>query len=524
MIPLHTEIIYLLIGIPSLIFYGIIIFSLLKRSGPGFAFYRIFTFICIMDWLCYIINTVTYRLAMCPEFSFLYVNFTPSMATKMLYFLLFFCAYCQLFGQSLISLNRFTAMACPAKHQKFWQTYYLRAIGIVTFFAVACSWQNLFSNAHFMRHQMEETDRFFFTFKFDEMNIFLIANPLQFNSMMFACVGILNSIFQLTLHSATIVLLVQQRRRLQHSVVEPLPKHELNLLVLSVAMFLIGLTAAAYQTGVTILLYTDSNSIVGYLDYYLLIADLVNLSPPYLLFLVSDTARTTFIGFLRRVVLVRGHRVGPTTYQRYTLVNSQSHMEETISNDVKSHIIALVKSRENLWKVKTRSYKIDNKKAEDYQEVADEVNKLHGLSITGDQVRGVFKNLRDTYSRRIRNAKKDMKTTGSGAEITKTSKAKAQKEEAFPFLQEMEFLNENANDLDTPRRILGGESQDLHVAVAQSPPENTISSTMDIESNELHPEHEEVGHQARKRRKQLTHVEGELAQAVDDYMVTENGL
>ncbi|KAK0400065.1 hypothetical protein QR680_003338 [Steinernema hermaphroditum] len=192
----------------------------------------------------------------------------------------------------------------------------------------------------------------------------------------------------------------------------------------------------------------------------------------------------------------------------YTLVNSQSHMEETISNDVKSHIIALVKSRENLWKVKTRSYKIDNKKAEDYQEVADEVNKLHGLSITGDQVRGVFKNLRDTYSRRIRNAKKDMKTTGSGAENRKTSKAEAQKEEAFPFLQEMEFLNENTNELDTPRRILGGESQDLHVAVAQSPPENTISSTMDIESEERHPEHEEVGHQARKRRKQLTHVEG----------------
>ncbi|KAK0401370.1 hypothetical protein QR680_015745 [Steinernema hermaphroditum] len=94
-------------------------------------------------------------------------------------------------------------------------------------------------------------------------------------------------------------------------------------------------------------------------------------------------------------------------------------MEETINIDVKSHIIALVKRRENLWKVKTRGYKIDNK-------------KLHGLSIIGGQARGVFKNLRDTYSRRIRNAKKDMKTTGSGAETTKTSKAKAQKEEAFP--------------------------------------------------------------------------------------------
>ncbi|KAK0423447.1 hypothetical protein QR680_008152 [Steinernema hermaphroditum] len=107
-------------------------------------------------------------------------------------------------------------------------------------------------------------------------------------------------------------------------------------------------------------------------------------------------------------------------------------MEETINNDVKSHIIALVKSRENLWKVKTRGYKIDNKKVEDYQEIADEINKLHGLSITGGQARGVFKNLRDTYSRRIRNAKKDMKTTGSGDETTKTGKAKAQKEEAFP--------------------------------------------------------------------------------------------
>ncbi|KAK0416775.1 hypothetical protein QR680_012678 [Steinernema hermaphroditum] len=122
----------------------------------------------------------------------------------------------------------------------------------------------------------------------------------------------------------------------------------------------------------------------------------------------------------------------PLATEGYTLVNSEPHMEETINNDVKSRIIALVKSRENLWKVKTRGYKIDNKKVEDYQEIADEINKLHGLSITGGQARGVFKNLRDTYSRRIRNAKKDMKTTGSGDETTKTGKAKAQKEEAFP--------------------------------------------------------------------------------------------
>ncbi|KAK0416776.1 hypothetical protein QR680_012678 [Steinernema hermaphroditum] len=82
-------------------------------------------------------------------------------------------------------------------------------------------------------------------------------------------------------------------------------------------------------------------------------------------------------------------RIGSCPDQRralkigYTLVNSEPHMEETINNDVKSRIIALVKSRENLWKVKTRGYKIDNKKVEDYQEIADEINKLHGLSITG---------------------------------------------------------------------------------------------------------------------------------------------
>ncbi|KAK0423018.1 hypothetical protein QR680_007927 [Steinernema hermaphroditum] len=300
MIALHTEIVYLLIGIPTLIFYAAIMLTLLKKSNKevfGFAFYRIFAVICVLDCLMYIMNTITFRLPMCPQLSFLYVHIKPSAFTTALYFGLFFFSSAQLFTGSLICLNRFSAVAFPAKHKTFWRKHYHHCIGVTLFLGFACSWQTLLSNAQFMKHSIDGTNDFFFTFMFDDMSILFVGKAMQFNSILVAALNIFISVFQLGMNSATIGLLIHQRKSTNTSANRPKP--ELNLLFLSIAMFLVVLTNGLYQVVVTVLLYMESDYIVPFLDYYLLVADFNNLAPPYLLFIVSGTARKTFFESMR---------------------------------------------------------------------------------------------------------------------------------------------------------------------------------------------------------------------------------
>ncbi|KAK0422995.1 hypothetical protein QR680_007914 [Steinernema hermaphroditum] len=302
MIPLHLEIVYMLIGIPSLIFYTIVIASLLKKSNKehfGLAFYRIFAAICVFDCLRYIVDTVTYRLCMCPEFRFIYEKIQPSAFTTSLYFTSYFFGFCQIFGQTLITVNRFSAVVFPLKHRKFWSKYYRHSIFLTVLLGFAFSWHILFSNGRFNRHDIEGTDQFFFTFMFDEMNIWIIGKPMEFNSILSALVNLSNSSIQFSLHTATIIILIRQRKGIQDTSAGPRPKVELNLFVLSLAMFVIGLSNGLYQVVVTVLLYMDSPFIVPFLDYYFLAADLTSLSPPYLLMLVSSVARSTFIETVR---------------------------------------------------------------------------------------------------------------------------------------------------------------------------------------------------------------------------------
>ncbi|KAK0422994.1 hypothetical protein QR680_007913 [Steinernema hermaphroditum] len=297
MIPLHVEIIYLLVGIPSFVFYVAVIATLLRGSNKdvfGFAFYRIFAVTGIMDCFNYVINTITYRFPMCPTFSLLYVNFKRSFVTTFFYFALFFCGYFQIHGHTLMALNRLSTVACPSKHKTFWTSYYVHCIAVVTFLAFAGSWQNLFSNAEFARHEVNGTEEIFFTFKFDEDNV-IIGKPTQFNSIMNAATYIFVSLLQLAMNIATVVLLVRQNKRAKAASVKRASKPEMNLFFLSVAMFFIGLTMGVYQVGVTLLLFAKNEAIVGFLNNYLWIADLNQLSPPYLLFLASATARKTIL-------------------------------------------------------------------------------------------------------------------------------------------------------------------------------------------------------------------------------------
>ncbi|KAK0422996.1 hypothetical protein QR680_007915 [Steinernema hermaphroditum] len=249
MIPLHTEVIYLAVGIPSLIFYVIVIISLLQRSrkeGTAVAFYRIFAVVCILDCTSYIVNTTNFRLPMCPALSFLYVHFKPSAITVILNVAQYFCWFAQLFGQCLITLNRFTAVAFPARHIMLWQKYSFRAICGMLLFGFACSWQLLLTTVHFERHEIAGTEQFYYTFYTDDADILIANNPLYYTTILVSIMSVIASLFQITLHTL-IFLLIRRRRTNQETSPHQLPKTELNLLLLSLAMFLISLTYGIYQ-------------------------------------------------------------------------------------------------------------------------------------------------------------------------------------------------------------------------------------------------------------------------------------
>ncbi|KAK0417593.1 hypothetical protein QR680_013101 [Steinernema hermaphroditum] len=135
--------------------------------------------------------------------------------------------------------------------------------------------------------------------------------------------------------------------------------------------------------------------------------------------------------------------------------NNEAAGAVKVTDDVKTHIIDLVKRKDILWKVKSRGYKLDAEKAAAYLEISNQVNELHSLSLKGEDIQNIFKNLKDSYMRRLKSAKKAMGNTGDGAKSKK-------REDKFIFADELEFLLENESDLDVSRRVLGMGSQDLY--------------------------------------------------------------
>ncbi|KAK0404031.1 hypothetical protein QR680_017248 [Steinernema hermaphroditum] len=132
--------------------------------------------------------------------------------------------------------------------------------------------------------------------------------------------------------------------------------------------------------------------------------------------------------------------------ERHTMQqNNEAAGAVKVTDDVKAHIIDLVKHKDILWKVKSR------------------VNELHSLSLKGEDIQNIFKNLKDSYMRRLKSAKKAMGNTGDGAKSKK-------REDKFIFADELEFLLENESDLDISRRVLGMGSQDLYSSSAQKSP------------------------------------------------------
>ncbi|KAK0414317.1 hypothetical protein QR680_007263 [Steinernema hermaphroditum] len=149
--------------------------------------------------------------------------------------------------------------------------------------------------------------------------------------------------------------------------------------------------------------------------------------------------------------------------ENFEIRNNEAAGAVKVTDDVKAHIIDLVKHKDILWKVKSRGYKLDAEKSAAYLEISNQVNELHSLSLKGEDIQNIFKNLKDSYMRRLKSAKKAMGNTGDGAKSKK-------REDKFIFADELEFLLENESDLDISRRVLGMGSQDLYSSSAQKSP------------------------------------------------------
>lgn len=122
-----SEIIYTIIGTISLFLYIFLIVSLIyfrhRNSEIDFrsSFYSIFISVGIADCIQRIFNEYSTNLPFDSSLQYFYLNVSNGndhVLPKIGTFTEYFCGYAQYFGHLLVSINRFTAMSYPLKHEK----------------------------------------------------------------------------------------------------------------------------------------------------------------------------------------------------------------------------------------------------------------------------------------------------------------------------------------------------------------------------------------------------------------------
>ncbi|KAK0404029.1 hypothetical protein QR680_017248 [Steinernema hermaphroditum] len=157
--------------------------------------------------------------------------------------------------------------------------------------------------------------------------------------------------------------------------------------------------------------------------------------------------------------------------ERHTMQqNNEAAGAVKVTDDVKAHIIDLVKHKDILWKVKSR----------------------------GEDIQNIFKNLKDSYMRRLKSAKKAMGNTGDGAKSKK-------REDKFIFADELEFLLENESDLDInrPLKAIHKDHFQLRALSLSSAVEDDLD---DAFNNEIH-----TPIRKRRREQRSSRADEELA-------------
>ncbi|KAK0424108.1 hypothetical protein QR680_008502 [Steinernema hermaphroditum] len=136
----------LLYGIPSFVLYIVILIQIVRpkyRKTFSNAFFRLFSAIGFVDCLGYLTYYTFFTLPMYSITSPIFGSslFAPSAFTTGIYFSLFMSGYLQIFGNCFLTVNRFTAIVFPLRHDKIWRA--LLPISVVTtiIISIAPCWQ-----------------------------------------------------------------------------------------------------------------------------------------------------------------------------------------------------------------------------------------------------------------------------------------------------------------------------------------------------------------------------------------------
>ncbi|XP_077492076.1 uncharacterized protein LOC144102787 [Amblyomma americanum] len=141
----------------------------------------------------------------------------------------------------------------------------------------------------------------------------------------------------------------------------------------------------------------------------------------------------------------------------YTRFRHHDNMSRGLFNEV---LIIEVSKRPLLWDVKDNNFRNKSIKESLWEEVRDAIRAIDD-TVTVEEIIARWKNLKDTYRRKIKD-EKDGKKSGSGA----TAKT------AWPHLKQMEFLRDS---MET-RRSLCNLDAVSHVQVASAVAETSHAS------------------------------------------------
>ncbi|KAK0424110.1 hypothetical protein QR680_008503 [Steinernema hermaphroditum] len=116
----------LMYGIPSLALYVVILVQIIRNKHDkrfNRPFYRLCFLIGLVDCVVYLIIYIFFTLPIYSMFSSFYGSalFFPSPFTTAVYFSTYLFTYLQLFGNCFLTLNRFTCIVFPLKHNRIWR-------------------------------------------------------------------------------------------------------------------------------------------------------------------------------------------------------------------------------------------------------------------------------------------------------------------------------------------------------------------------------------------------------------------
>ncbi|KAK0424098.1 hypothetical protein QR680_008502 [Steinernema hermaphroditum] len=119
----------LLYGIPSFLLYLIVLVQLIRptyRKRFNNPFFRLCFLIGVVDCIGYLDYYLFFTLPAYSLFSSFYGSslFSPSAFTTAIYFSNYLFSYLQLFGNCFLTVNRFTCIVFPLKHNRIWKYFF----------------------------------------------------------------------------------------------------------------------------------------------------------------------------------------------------------------------------------------------------------------------------------------------------------------------------------------------------------------------------------------------------------------